>query len=54
MKTNNNEIETRIQNLLGKSYGWDAELGELQYRGNPVSYWITDHEAAAVKQALSK
>jgi hypothetical protein len=52
--TTNNSIETKIQNLLGKSYGWDAELNELQYRGDPVSFWITDHEAAAEARGLER
>ena len=53
MKTNTNEVEVKIQNILGKSYTWDSELSELNYLGNPVSYWMTDYEAAAVKLATA-
>jgi hypothetical protein len=51
MKTNTNEVEEKIQSVLGKSYTWDSELNELNYLGNPVSFWMTAHEAAAVKFA---
>ncbi len=38
-----------IQSLLGESYSWDSELGELNYLGNPLSdQWQTAQEAAAV------
>jgi hypothetical protein len=45
------KMQSAIKSLLGKSYDWDAETNELQYRGNPVSFWITDHEAEMVQQA---
>lgn len=31
-------MNTTIQHLLGKSYSWDEELGELNYLGNPLSH----------------
>jgi hypothetical protein len=47
------KMQSAIKSLLGKSYDWDAETNELQHRGNPVSFWITDHEAEMVKQAAT-
>ncbi len=44
-------LEAQIKTLLGNSYGWDSETQELQYRGNPVSFWMTDHEAAMLAKA---
>ena len=42
-----------IKQLLGESYYWDEELQELNYRGNPVAYWITDYEVRMVDLAKS-
>jgi hypothetical protein len=50
-KHTTNQTEAKVKAILGSSYGWDSELGELQYQGNPISFWITESEKTAVKQA---
>lgn len=47
-------MNEQIKTLLGASYSWDAECNELNYRGNPVVFWITDYEAAMVKLATAR
>jgi len=46
-----NSLEKAIKALLGNSYGWDEETQELQYRGNPVSYWMTEYEEKRLAEA---
>lgn len=45
-------MKKEIQKILGNSYSWDAELNELNYRGSPLSGFITPYESASVKQAI--
>jgi hypothetical protein len=49
----NTVMDELIKQLLGESYCWDEELEELNYRGNPIAYWITDYEVRMVDLAKS-
>ena len=49
-----NPIEEYIQARLGRNYTWDAELEELQYRGHPIAFYITDYEARVVTEARTR
>lgn len=48
------KMNEQIKQLLGASYSWDSECNELNYRGNPVAFWITDYEASMVKLAMQR
>ena len=46
-------MDELIKQLLGESYCLDDELEELNYRGNPIAYWINDYEVRMVDLAKS-
>ena len=44
-----------IRAKLGKSYSWDVELDELNYRGNPLSHHnMTTYEINIVNECKAE